>query len=235
MKRRLLLLQVRDQRAAERQEKACFLDRLGVESSELATINLVSEPQIEWSDVAEADAVFIGGAGAHSVTGRHEFTEPLAAVVRQLAEERRPLFGSCLGHQFLAEALGGSVITDPDSEEVGTFDVDLTAAGREDPLFGELPSRFAVQLGHKDRVDRMPEGAICLASSNRCGIQALRIADKPIYGTQFHSEMTVEHIRERLQMYGDSYLGEDPETVEASLRASVDADRLLRRFVELFT
>ncbi len=38
------------------------------------------------------------------------------------------------------DALGGDVIHDPDNTEVGTFEVELTDAGRQDPLFGDLPA-----------------------------------------------------------------------------------------------
>ena len=68
----------------------------------------------------------------------------------------KPAFASCWGFQALARALGGEVVTDLVRAEVGTFEIQLTAAGRSDPLFGPLGERFLAQLGHQDVVTRLP-------------------------------------------------------------------------------
>lgn len=232
----LLLLQVRSHQAAERQEQLCFLERCGVEESQLVCRNLVARPDLAWRDVAGFDAVLIGGAGSHSATRDYPFTGPLTDVVLRWIDEGRPLFGSCWGHQFLGRALGGRVVTDPYRGEVGTFDLELTAAGAADPLFAGLPRRFPVQLGHHDRVEILPAGVEELALSEVCRYQAIRVVGKPVYGTQFHSEMTVGHMRERLRMYRDAYLPEsDPaDELDRILRPTPDADRLLGRFLDLF-
>lgn len=231
---RILLVQVRSQRDAERQEIACFRERLAVGEAALSTWNVVDRPLIRWRDVAGADAVILGGAGAHSVTREYPFTEPLTEVVLRLLEDDRPVFGSCWGHQFLASILGGTVATDPLCEEIGTFDVELTAAGAADPLFAGFPARFASQLGHHDLVTELPPGAIELAFSTACRNQAMRLEGKPVYGTQFHPELSRVRIRERLLMYRDGYLRDGGEAqVDAMLAPSPDADRLLERFVEL--
>lgn len=229
---RILLVQVRSQRAAERQEVACFRERLGVGEGSLLCWNVIDRPLIRWRDVADADAVILGGAGAHSVTRPYPFTEPLTEVVLRLLADDRPVFGSCWGHQFLALVLGGSVRTDALREEVGTFAVELTDAGAADPLFAGFPRRFTAQLGHHDRVVELPPGAVELAFSAACRNQALRLAGKPVYGTQFHPELSRERIRERLLMYRDGYLRDGGEArVDSMLAPSPWADRLLEQFV----
>ena len=198
--------------------------------------NLVEDPGVRWEQVADAHAVFIGGAGDYSVTKVHPFTWTLQEIVRRLADEGRPLFGSCWGHQFLGRALGGLVVEDPVSAEVGTYTVRLTDEGLKDPLFGELPPVFDAQLGHNDRiVDPGPRG-IELANSSRCPLQAVRFGSAPVYGTQFHSELDEHRLRERLQIYGAHYVADEEEhqRILAGLRPSPAADRLLRRFLELF-
>ena len=157
-------------------------------------------------------------------------------MLRRLVEEGRPLFASCYGHHALVDALGGTIVTDHSTGEVGTFDVELTEAGRGDALFAGLPSRFPVQLGHHDRVDRLPPGLVELAASDRCRFQALRAPGLPVYSTQFHSEMTVEHMTARLIWYRDSYLAERTSERELSrmLSPSREAAVLIRRFFELY-
>ena len=128
-------------------------------------------------------------------------------------------------------------MTDHRAGEVGTFEIELTAAGRRDPLLEGFPDRFAAQLGHHDRVQTLPPGLVELAASQRCRFQLLRLADKPVYSSQFHAEMTDQHLLARLEMYRDSYLAERTslDEVSSSLQPSPWADRLLRRFRALVT
>lgn len=233
---RVLLLQVRDEPRAEEQERLCFLEAAELPPERLECHNLVETPRLEWRRVRRFDAVMVGGAGAHTVTASYPFSRPLREVLLRLVEEQRPLFASCYGHHALVEAMGGRVITDASTGEVGTFDVRLTPDGRRDPLFAGLPSRFPVQLGHHDRVQRLPLGLVELAASDRCPYQALRAPGCPVYSTQFHSEMTVEHMTARLLWYRDGYLAErtTPEEVSRMLRPSREAASLIRRFFALY-
>ena len=233
---RIVLLQVREDRVPLRQEQGCFIERCRVARQQMSFFNLVDDPVIRWSDVENAHAVIIGGAGAYSVTEDHVFTPALTDVVLELIDRDRPVFGSCWGHQFLAAVTGGSVIEDADRSEIGSTPIQLTAAGRADPLFEGFPERFHVQLGHKDRVAELGPGWVDLAVSELCPNQAIRLSGKPVYGTQFHSEMNEDRLRERLEVYVDSYVPDREEFLEIirRLRPSVEADGIMRRFLEIY-
>jgi GMP synthase (glutamine-hydrolysing) len=233
---RLVLLQVRAHRESLLQERDCFVERCGVPPDRFRFINLVDEPHIGYDTVRHAHAVFIGGAGDYSVTVDHPFTPSLTEVVVQLVDESRPLFGSCWGHQFIARALGGRVIGDRERAEVGTFDVRINPAGRRDPLFSMLPDVFTTQLGHNDRVADLPPGAVELATSELCPYQAIRFGDGPVYGSQFHSELDLARLRQRLALYFNNYVTDEAQhqRILASLRPSPAADGLLARFLDLF-
>jgi GMP synthase (glutamine-hydrolysing) len=233
---RLALLQLRKDGVPLRQEQSCFLERCRVARHQVTFINLVDQPQIRWHHVDGAHAVLIGGAGDYSVTEEHPFTEPLRELALRLIEACRPVFGSCWGHQFLAQITGGEVVEDPERSEIGSHQVELTPRGVADPLFDGFPSRFHVQLGHKDRVLCLGEGWVELARSALCPNQAIRLEGRPVYGTQFHSEMDENRLRERLEVYRDGYVP-DPEQfseVLRRLRPSLEADRLLARFLALY-
>lgn len=233
---RVALIQIRDHEGAAEQERQCFLTRCRLRPEQMPVHNVIHQPEIHWRHVENADALMIGGAGAHSVTETHPFTAPLFDVVSRAVEEDRPLFGSCWGHQFLAQVLGGTVETDEINKEVGTYPIRVTPEGKRDPLLAELPEEFTVQLGHKDRIDRAPPGIRVLATSPCCPHQVIRLADRPIYGSQFHSEMNDEDMRRRLRMYEDTYLAPDEkQAFEAGLRPSPIADQLLDRFLTLYT
>lgn len=233
---RLVLLQVRNELVSLKQEQSCFIERCRVARRQFRFINLVDEPQISWRHVEDAHAILIGGAGAFSVTREHPFTRSLREVVARLVDEGRPVFGSCWGHQFLAELGGGRVIEDRERAEVGSFPVALTGAGLSDPLFAGFPPRFHVQLGHNDRVAELGPGWLELARSECCPHQAIRLTDRPVYGTQFHSEMDEERLRERILVFLKGYVADDDEHRDIlwRLRPSIEADRILQTFLELY-
>lgn len=232
----LLLLQIRgvENEMAMLQEQVCFRELSGLGSPRLTAVNLVTDPEISWADVAPHDILLIGGAGSHTVTMEYDFTAPLAGVVRRWVAEGRPFLGSCWGHQFLAWALGGEVVTDHARSEVGTFDVHLTPEGRRDPLLAGFPDTFPVHLGHHDLVSELPPGMVELAYSELGRNQVIRVAGQPAYGTQFHCEMTSARMAERLRMYTDEYLAGDDDQgrIEDILRPTPEAEGLLCRFLQ---
>lgn len=233
--RTVLLLQIRDHREAERQERDCFVSISGLPGDRFRFHNLIEDPDFGRDEAAGVDAVVVGGAGSHSVTEEYEFTAPLTRFVERWVGEGRPLFGSCFGHQFVAQALGGRVETDLRRKELGTLDVELTAAGAEDPLFAGMPRRFAAQFGHNDRVVELPPGGVDLARTELCPVQAYRIAGLPVWGCQFHVELDPRRMVERASIYRSGYLpDEDGITrLAASLRPSPEASSLFARFLEL--
>jgi GMP synthase (glutamine-hydrolysing) len=100
-----------------------------------------------------------------------------------------PFFGACLGSQLLAASLGGRVYTG-ETPEVGVLDVELTEAGRDDPVVGDLPESFPTLQWHSDSFD-LPPGAVGLASSPAYANQAFRVGTTA-YAVQFHLEVTSE-------------------------------------------
>jgi GMP synthase (glutamine-hydrolysing) len=232
---RVLLVQVRRSIEALRHERECF-ERACGELVELDFHNLMMEPEITWAEVRPYDVLLLGGSGECTTTEEYEFSAPLGEVVRRWAGESRPFFGSCWGHQFLASVLGGEVRTDATTSEVGTFAVSLSPAGRQDPLFSTLPGEFQAQMGHHDYVAQLPPSTESLAWSERCPNQAIKVIDKPIYSTQFHSEMGRREIVARLRMYRESYLeGGSMRAVVDALKPSPAVKPLVNRFLELVT
>jgi GMP synthase (glutamine-hydrolysing) len=100
-----------------------------------------------------------------------------------------PFFGACLGSQLLAASLGARVYTGA-TPEVGVLDVELTDAGRDDPVLGGLPESFPTLQWHSDSFE-LPDGAVGLASSPAYANQAFRVGSAA-YAVQFHVEVTSE-------------------------------------------
>jgi GMP synthase-like glutamine amidotransferase len=117
------------------------------------------------------------------------------AAIRQFVNVLgRPFLGICLGHQLLADALGGSVglMTTP---EVGVADVQITEEGKSDPLLQGLASPIKGVQWHGAEIKNLPKHARVLAQNDACPIQALRVG-RHAYGLQYHVEVDRKTIAE---------------------------------------
>jgi GMP synthase-like glutamine amidotransferase len=115
-------------------------------------------------------------------------------AIRDAVHRGMPFVGVCLGHQLLGAALGGRV-DKAAQPEVGVLDVELTAAGRGDPLYAGIPPRFKALQWHGAEVAVPPRGAIILAQSPLCRVQAMRVGSNA-YGMQYHTELTPTTVAE---------------------------------------
>ncbi|GFE62523.1 type 1 glutamine amidotransferase [Geobacter sp. AOG2] len=173
--------------------------------------------------------IVLGGAMCANDDQRHPFLVPVKGFIREMVAQSVPYLGICLGGQLLAAALGGRVVANR-WEELGTLEVELTAAGREDRLFAGLASRFGSFQWHHDSFD-IPAGGVLLAASPACPHQAFRIGPCA-WGTQFHPEVTEEIIR--------AWCAWDPATrgradeLVAAWEAEGGYDLIARRLLENF-
>jgi GMP synthase (glutamine-hydrolysing) len=219
----------------ERQEQTCFVERCRVRRSQIHAVNVTRTP-LRPTLLDDVDAMMIGGAGEYSALDDTSWMPALLDLVRAAADRHLPTFGSCWGHQIIARAMGGRVVHDPDRAELGCGTVHLTQGGAQDPLFSSFPPSFNANMGHHDRVDTLPPQAIELAYNDSQRNQAFRLADAPIYGTQFHSELDAARERERLIAYRDYYRQDLPDeddfqAVLNNLAETTEVDTLLHDFL----
>jgi GMP synthase (glutamine-hydrolysing) len=198
---RYLLLQVRNPTDPIReQEVECFAWALACDRQQIRVCDLLEGGPAP-TTLDTVDIVLVGGSGEYSTVAGGPWHTRTLDVFQRLYDQRKPMFASCWGFQALARALGGEVVHDPNQAELGSNEVFLTPAGKSDPVFGQLASPFRALMGHEDTVVSLPPDAIRLASTDLVPNQAYRIADRPMYATQFHPELRRETYLERVRIY----------------------------------
>ncbi len=245
--RPFLFLGTRAEDEAADGEYDALLRCAGLDEPRLRRVRLERQPLEEALggpvDPARWSGIVLGGSPFNlsdppevkSDTQRRVEAELRALAMRVVAADT-PFLGACYGIGTLGSLRGG-LVDRTYGEAVGAVDVRLSDAGRDDPLFGVLPERFDAFVGHKEAVSRLPEGAVLLAGSATCPVQAFRLG-RHVYATQFHPELDAEGLVRRLTIYRDhgyTAPGGLEDALAAARAASVsEPPRLLARFVELY-
>jgi GMP synthase (glutamine-hydrolysing) len=97
-----------------------------------------------------------------------------------------PVLGICLGHQLIAQELGGEV---GEGEYGGYADVEVTILDEQDPLVGSLAPSIRTWASHADEVRTVPAGFERTAESEVCAVEAMSDTDRDLYGVQWHPEV----------------------------------------------
>ncbi|MEM6578939.1 MAG: type 1 glutamine amidotransferase [Pseudomonadota bacterium] len=108
-------------------------------------------------------------------------------IAEAVRDRDMPFLGFCLGHQLLANALGGAVAP-AQTPEIGIMEVHRTDTNDPGDLFDGLPLRFNCLQWHSAEVTGVPEGAQILARSPACAVQAMRWGERAL-SMQFHIEI----------------------------------------------
>ena len=147
-------------------------------------------------DLEAYDALWVmGGPMDVWETEAHPWLIPEKAAIRRwVTEHKKPFLGICLGHQLLADALGGRCAPQ-ETPEIGILQVELTEAGQNDPFLAGIDPVVTCLQWHSVQVAEPPPGAEILASSDACACQVLRLGETA-YGIQYHVELEESTIRE---------------------------------------
>jgi GMP synthase (glutamine-hydrolysing) len=105
-----------------------------------------------------------------------------------------PVLGICYGMQTMAAQLGGQVATSH-LREFGYAQVRARGHSHllrdiEDHVTTEGYGLLDVWMSHGDRVESLPPGFICIASSDNAPIAGIADETRHFYGLQFHPEVT---------------------------------------------
>ncbi len=203
--RPFLLLATRTEDAIAENEYEAFSRLGGLRPGELEWHRLDRKPLGDL-DLDRYSGIVVGGSPFNSsdpVQGKSELQlrveAELARLLDTVVELDFPFLGACYGVGTLGTHQG-AVVDRTYGEPVGPVTVELTVAGRKDPVCAGLPTRFDAFVGHKEAVRELPPHAVLLATSDPCPVQMFRVKEH-LYATQFHPELDADGLSARIEEY----------------------------------
>lgn len=97
-----------------------------------------------------------------------------------------PILGICYGMQIACQTLGGRVAAG-DTREYGRVRLHVREA---QGILAHLPADTSVWMSHGDAVTAISGDFESIAHTEHCPIAAVRHRTRPVYGVQFHPEVT---------------------------------------------
>lgn len=152
-----------------------------------------SEAPDEVERIQAASGVIIAGVPFHYPAKSAEQLQPY--LQSWLPDIRVPVLGICLGHQAVGLVFGATMRRAEEIEE-GTIDAEVTREHMHDPIFAGLGNSFEVESFHWASIDiedtsqllKLASSAAKPKVSTGCQNQVVKVADRQIYGAQFHPE-----------------------------------------------
>jgi GMP synthase-like glutamine amidotransferase len=171
----------------------CFFEQLLLEDGfEIDTVHLYKGETVGALDGHDL-MICLGGAMDVWQTDDHPWlVEEIATIRHWVGDLGRPYIGICLGHQLLAQAMGGEIGM-AKTGEVGLNHVRVDPTVKHGFLAG-LSGELPVMQWHHAEVTSLPDGVQLLASSDSTKVQAIAVGDHAL-GVQFHFEWTLDRVR----------------------------------------
>jgi len=238
-----LILQLRPIDLASDNEYDAFLKYGGLNTRDAQRVRMEKNglPQINLDNYS---GIILGGGPSNVSDTKDQkypyqlkFESGLRNLLDEVFENDFPFLGTCYGVGALVDHQGGIISKENYSEKIGVVNVRLTEIGKSDPLLIGLPDEFIAYGGHKEACQALPDNSVLLATSTNCPVQMIRFKEN-IYATQFHTELDMEGICLRIEVYKDyGYFspGEAEKLIEITEKYHVEFPNIiLKRFVEKY-
>lgn len=156
-----------------------YLQQLGAQTTVLRNDAVPAEQAAAL--IADYDAVLISPGPGNPASAGISIAVALAALAAQ-----KPLLGVCLGHQAIAEALGGTVSHADELMHGKTSQVQHDGS----PFFDGVPKSFRATRYHSLAIvdGTVPDDLVVTARTEGGIIMGVRHRSAPMHGVQFHPE-----------------------------------------------
>lgn len=147
-------------------------------------VHVVPILDFEVESLGNYKGVVISGSPI-SITEKHPetFIEKIAFI----KDCEIPVLGICFGHQIIGLSFGATAHRMREDR-----DWQLIEVYEENPLTVRLPTEFEMMEDHCETIS-IPPNFKLLASSDACINEMMAHNDRPIYGVQFHPELSGNH------------------------------------------
>ncbi len=208
-------------------------------SSALDTTLVWNDPRILLKGYA---GIIFGGSGDFDFDGGRTEQDLAKSTSYKLLEQLRPLLdyifeldiptlGICYGHQIIGAYAGAKVIHDETQKKNRSHKVSLVVDKDKYCICENIPETFYAHYGHKDSLDRVPDGAVLLINGGKsCQFSALSYKQN-IFTTQFHPELSFEDLYLRVEAT-PGYLPEGV-VVDDAFTKHTEANTILYNFGQL--
>jgi len=162
-----------------------FIGRItGFLKQKKVSYSIIDFADFKFEDSDEYD-LFILSGGRMSIANTIELDEEKKLI----ANSDKPIFGICFGFQLIAFVYGEKTYELPDKilgiHEIDVFDLDKLGIEYDS-------SKMKVYESHKFAIKNAPQDFEVFGNSEY-GIEIIKHKSKPIWGTQFHPEVTEDN------------------------------------------
>lgn len=170
--------------------------------------------------VQRCDA-FVCTGSKYSVYEKIDWILRLKAFVRELYTWQKGFLGICLGHQMLAEALGGKVQKSSVGWCVGVHSFDII---QKENWMQPFQQSVNLLMLCQDQVHVLPDNSKVLAATADCPMGMFRVGEKML-GIQAHPEFPKEYDKaifsERLRRIGPQKVKSGMESLDLPVDATI--------------
>lgn len=238
-----LLLQLRPEDEASDNEYNSFLEFTELDAKYLQRIRMDQSGLPKNLNFNDYSGVIVGGGPSNISSPDNKkypeqkiFEPQLLSLIGNLVDADFPFLGVCYGLGALVYQQGG-IVNNVYEEPVGTIQISLTNAAKDDLVFKGINSSFYAYVGHKEACFKLSDNVKLLASSPSCPVQAVKVKNN-LYATQFHIELDHPSLASRIDIYKHHgyFMPEESEDIKnkAAQYKVVEPMEILKNFVNLY-
>jgi GMP synthase (glutamine-hydrolysing) len=239
----VLILQLRPEDDTSDNEYQAFLKYGALTEAQTRRLRIEKNGIPETLSLDDYSAIIVGGSpfdisepDEKKSALQHKIEADFNRLLGQVVKHDFPFFGACSGNGLLGSYLG-TPISRRYGEAVACVTLDITEAGKTDPLLSGFPDQINVLLGHKEACDSVPQGATLLMTGDSCPVQMFRVGNN-VYATQFHPEGDAEGFSLRIEIYKHHGYFEPHEAEQLTQAVCKEptpyAQKILQRFVQRY-